>query len=93
MTDQRPGSDIESRAQLYRVVQRGAALHQLLSELLRENPAAAARIGLSDETLSGIGRMISAANWASTADLFQLGDDEPALQVIARAAELEEEQS
>ncbi|MDO3110432.1 hypothetical protein [Mycobacteroides abscessus] len=93
MTDQRPGGDIETRALLYRVVQRGAALHQVLDELLRGNPTAAARIGLTPETLDGIGRMISAANWASTADLFQLGDDELALRVIARAQELDGEQS
>lgn len=93
MTDPRPGGDLESRAQLHRVVQRGAALHELLSELLRENPAAAARIGLTAETLDGLNQLASRAHWASTADLFQRGEHAEALRVIASAAELEGEQS
>ncbi|SLJ23846.1 Uncharacterised protein [Mycobacteroides abscessus subsp. abscessus] len=93
MTDQRPGCDVESRAQLRLFVQRVGALSELLAEWLRENPAAASRIGLTTADTDRINQLTSRAHWASTADLFQRGEDELALRVIARAAELEGEES
>ncbi|MBN7463497.1 hypothetical protein PP568_06690 [Mycobacteroides abscessus] len=88
---QRPGCDLESRAQLRRLERRAGDLHQFLSELVRESPAAASRIGITDETVSWVNQLAGRAYWASTADLFQRGEDEFARRVIARAEELEEQ--
>ncbi|CPR93855.1 Uncharacterised protein [Mycobacteroides abscessus subsp. abscessus] len=91
MNLQRPGCDLESRAQLRRLERRAGDLHQFLSELVRESPAAASRIGITDETVSWVNQLAGRAYWASTADLFQRGEDEFARRVIARAEELEEQ--
>ncbi|MGC5023587.1 hypothetical protein ACLQ3K_02435 [Tsukamurella sp. DT100] len=81
-----PGRDVESRAQLYRVVQRGAALANLLDTLPAE---AVARIGLTGEDRDRLSQLTSRALWASTADLHQSKADDLARRVTARAAELD----
>ena len=81
-----PGRDIESRAQLYRVVQRGAALANLLDTLPDE---AVARIGFTDADRNRLSQLTSRALWASTADLHQNKADDLARRVTARAAELD----
>ncbi|RDH13755.1 hypothetical protein [Tsukamurella pulmonis] len=84
-----PGRDVESRAQLYRVVQRGAALANLLDTLPAE---AVACIGLTGEDRDRLSQLTSRALWASTADLHQNKADDLARRVTARAAELDAEE-
>jgi len=84
-----PGRDHESRAQLHRVVLRGAALINLLDKL---PDAAVARIGLTSEDRDRLSQLTSRALWASTADLHQNGGHDLARRVTARAAELDAEE-
>lgn len=86
--DELPGRDMESRAQLYRVVMTAPALLTALEAL---SPEAAARIGLAAEDRDRLSLTFSRALWASTADLHQQGRDTFARQVTARAKELAEE--
>lgn len=83
------GQDLESRVQLYRVVQAAMPLVNALEGL---SPAAATRIGLTAERLRDLELLASAALWRSTADLNQASRFEFADHVIARAAELAAEE-
>ncbi|WP_102100774.1 hypothetical protein [Tsukamurella tyrosinosolvens] len=80
--DQQRGCDVESRAQLYRVVQ---AAPQLIAAVEALSTEAAARIGLTPEKLRELELMFSRSLWSSTADLHQQGRSEYAQQVVARA--------
>lgn len=86
--DDQPGRDLESRAQLYRVVM---VAPQLVAALEALSPEAAARIGLTEADRDRLSQIFGRALWVSTADLHQLGEFDLAHQVTARAAELAEE--